>query len=96
MYKKPCVLMVKDSDGEFPSFAKLHNVYVVNEVPQFHIELLVTDHFNQHFHCFIVKGTTRRVCVKQDQLRTHITHHIRYLPGQQNAMCIVPKYYFHH
>ena len=95
MYKLPCALVTKtdDDDPDYPTFAKLLSIYMVNNIPSFHVQELKTKYFHKHFHCFVVESLARTFCIGKHDLVTHLPHHIRYLPGYPGVTCIVPNFY---
>ena len=93
LYKKHCGLLLQ-AKHDIPVFGKLLDIYVVNTVLYFYVNVLETVEYSTHFHCFIVKKSPRDGIVLSSDLSLHVPHHIRALPGQPGKQCIVPCYHF--
>ena len=84
IYKLPSALIIKNQDNpDYSTFAKLLNLYVINNIP-----------FFMYKYSFSLFCCCTSVCITQDQMLSHLPHHIRYLPGQPGTLCVVPRYYF--
>ena len=46
-YKKPCALIL-NVENDYPLFATLENIFVVNSRILFYVTLLETLHYNEH------------------------------------------------
>ena len=95
-YKKPCVL-VTEVESEYPKFAKLMDVFVVDSKKVvFQVQPLQTVEFIPHFHCYVVEHSLCQsfVYVSVQSLFTHLPHHLRVLPGSIGTLCVVPRHHF--
>ena len=96
MYKKPCALIIEseNSEEDYPTFAKVLDIYIVYSKVFFELQKYTTLEFNSHFHCYEVNLSTTTLVVCHTELFSFYTHVVRLLPGHSGTFCIVPKHYY--
>lgn len=92
LYKKPCILVLKMED--YPVFGKLLDIFKYNSSVYFHVKVLKTESFDQHFHCFILEPSTSMLCIDQTELFSFVPLHPRIVPGMSPTLCLVPPHLF--
>jgi hypothetical protein len=80
---KPSAVTVNAIEGGLPQFGKVTDIIAINEDVFFVEELLLTSHYDDHFHAYSVSHPPqpRRVCVPLKSLLDHIPlqfHVIKY------------------
>ena len=87
-FKKPCALLVEVVD-EVPVFAKVNDLFVLDNRPVAHTTLHKTLSFNKHFHHFCVRLT--HVSKVIDLKSTPSSYHVRSF-AHISQQLIVPKF----
>lgn len=90
MYKTPCAHVIRS--GEYPVFGKLLSVYVLKHNPLFHVQVLKTLEFCNHYHCYVVELRSEELYVPASDLVSYLPLHMHTFPGQRHIRVIVPKH----
>lgn len=91
VYKKPCVLLLTTRE-DYPIYGKLEEIYVINSMPHFYVQVLTTVKYCDHFHCFIVQLSGVKLAVLHADLHSFIPSNLRTLPSC-TTLCVVPNYH---
>lgn len=90
LYKKPSAILVGVKD-ELPVFAEVIHVFVYNNKPIPYTRLFQTEHYNQHYHCYVMKTQPLYKVVDIDSIRQPTMYHIWKLPSDTSVYATVPK-----
>ena len=92
LYKKPSAILA-GVEEDLPVFAEVVDVFVYSNKPILYTRLFQTEHYNHHYHCFVLKAKPLYKVVDIESIRQPTVYHIRKLPSDTSAYAIVPKFF---
>lgn len=78
---------------EEPTFARVHEVYVVNSQKVYlYVQLLTTTMYNNHYAAYIANLTHTYELIELSQFVSYLPLHTHKLSDFPTSLCIVPKF----
>ena len=91
-YKKACVLCVGIDSNDLPLFAKVLDVYVLQQDnPVAYVQLYQSEGFNTHYHCYTIRPVSKFKIISLDYQEHPFPLQMRTLPT--GVLAVVPKYH---
>ena len=81
--------MLTSAEEEQPVFAEVLDVYIYNHKPILYTRLFETEHYNHHYHCYVVKPKSVFKVLDTELLYRPYVFHMRKL---QSSTVMVLKH----
>ena len=94
-YRKPCAL-IKGIENDYPTFARLENIFIIDSRILFHVTTLKTVKFNTHLHAYVVTPSSVTDFILITQIHCHTPVHIHRVIMNDNAFSVIAcKYHIY-